>query len=202
MKSAYDFFRYTIAASDRISVNIQANFLNMLSTTGASNIVLSIGEAQQQELPVGLSVDLTDLGDFKRVDFINTEASPVTIEFSVSAGRVIDNRLILSGSVFTSLLAELQGDTTPETWGTVQVSNAVGGTVVAASNSSRKSIGVQNLPTNTGAMYIGYDATLSSAGNIFSAIILPGQQWARDDYRGAVRVQSAINNERVAIDEV
>lgn len=202
MKSAYDFFRYTISAGGRQSVNIQANFLNMLSTTGLANIIVSIGESQQQELPVGLSIDLTDLGDFKRVDFINAEASEVTIEFSVSAGRVIDNRLVLSGSVFTSLLNELQGDTTPDGWNTLQISSAAGGTQVFASNTSRHSCFVQNLPTNTGAMYLGFDNTLSSVANKFFAVLLPGQSLSFDDYRGSIYAQSAINNERMAYAEV
>jgi len=182
-KSNYRHFSITIAANAIEEVFAYGRFLTMLDDTATTDTKVSIGGDSEETLPKGLSVELPQ-GEtpFTILRFHNQTGVAITVTFALSSGRVYDSRLTLSGSVFDSTLAELQGDTVPENWGDVAVGLAA--VSIVALNANRKSILIQADPTNTGVIYIGYDNTTASNKKI--ATLSAGQIWAADDYRGVV----------------
>jgi len=95
---------------------------------------------------------------------------------------VVDNRSAISESM-NDVLAELQGDTTHEDWGTEKT---VGTTAVEVldANADRKACIIQAKSTNTGIIYIGFDNTVTSTKWI--AELQAGMAFSVDDYRGAL----------------
>lgn len=95
--------------------------------------------------------------------------------------EIIDNRAALSGDI-SSLLAELQGDTVPENWGTeITVGNAAAVQILAA-NANRKACSIQAKGVNVGIVYIGFDNTVAT--NKWIAELQAGMSFTVDDYRG------------------
>jgi hypothetical protein len=93
---------------------------------------------------------------------------------------IIDNRSAISESM-SDILAELQGDITPENWGTEKTVGTAAVSIIA-SNADRKGCIVQAKNTNTGGIYIGFDNTVTSSKWI--AELMPGMSLTLDNYRG------------------
>lgn len=96
---------------------------------------------------------------------------------------VIDNRSVTAIGL-ADMLAEMQGDLTPEDWDEETVGAAQ--QQVMAANANRKSFTIQAESTNTGIVYVGFDATVTA--NKWWAELQPGQSCNGDDYRGPVHV--------------
>ncbi len=95
--------------------------------------------------------------------------------------RVIDNRSATSLDM-AQIRAELQGDLTPETWGS-QITVGNGAAVwIIAENAARKACIIQAKPTNTGVVYIGFDNSVTTSKWI--AALQAGMSFSVDDYRG------------------
>ena len=96
---------------------------------------------------------------------------------------IIDNRSVTEIGL-ADMLAELQGDLLPEDWDEETVGAAQ--QQVMAANADRKSFNIQAESTNTGIIYVGFDATVTAAK--WWAELLPGQSCNGNDYRGPVHV--------------
>jgi len=96
---------------------------------------------------------------------------------------VIDNRSVTAIGL-ADILAELQGDVLPEDWDEETVGAAQ--QQVMAANANRRSFTIQAESTNTGIVYVGFDATVTAAK--WWAELSPGQSCGGDDYRGPVHV--------------
>jgi len=94
--------------------------------------------------------------------------------------QLIDNRSATSLDM-TAIRAELQGDTTPETWGTEKTIGVAAASVIA-SNADRKGCIIQSKAANLGMVYIGFDNTTTSSKWI--AELSAGMSIIFDDYRG------------------
>jgi hypothetical protein len=178
----YQFFRRTIAAGETSRISVFGNYLTLLSTTGSSNIRVSINGQSEQELPQGLSVELPADNNFKYLEFRNTEAAPVTIEITVSNGKVNDARA--SANLTTGIEAvrdELKGDTVPENWGAEKIVGLAAVQIIAL-NANRKACIIQAKASNTDKIYIGFDNTVSTTKWV--AELQAGQALVLDDYRG------------------
>lgn len=119
--------------------------------------------------------------------FITTpvgQAGIMTIIYGTEAPgllQVIDNRSATSLDM-AAVRAELQGDTTPETWGPeITVGNAAAVEIIAV-NADRKGCIVQAKSTNTGIIYIGFDNTVTTTK--WAVELKAGQTFSLDDYRG------------------
>ncbi len=95
--------------------------------------------------------------------------------------RVIDNRSATSLDM-AAIRAELQGDTTPETWDTEKTVGSGAAVEIINANSDRKACILQAKSTNTGIVYVGFDNTVTSTKWI--AELQAGMSFAVDDYRG------------------
>lgn len=93
---------------------------------------------------------------------------------------IIDNRSAISESM-SDILAELQGDITPENWG-AEITVGTAAVSIIAANADRKGCIIQNKSTNSGIIYIGFDNTVTSSKWI--AELQPGMSFMLDDYRG------------------
>ncbi len=93
---------------------------------------------------------------------------------------IIDNRSAISESM-NDVLAELQGDITPENWGT-EITVGIAAVSVISANADRKACIIQNKSTNSGIVYVGFDNTVTSSKWI--AELQPGMAFPLDDYRG------------------
>jgi hypothetical protein len=123
--------------------------------------------------------------------FITTPAGQtgtITVVYATEAPelmRVIDNRSSTSLGM-NQLVAELQGDATPENWGEVTVGAAA--VQLLAANTNRKACWIDSDPNNTGIVYLGFDNTVTTAagGNIWFKALMANGGWGVDDYRGAI----------------
>ena len=113
---------------------------------------------------------------------------------------VIDNRSnVASDVLLTAILAQLTGTVTAGNFGTVQVLAAAGGIIIRPALATRKSLIIQNLPGNTGNLYLGYADTVS-ATTCF-VCLAPGQSWSCDDYLGDVYGIQTVNLDRATYGE-
>ena len=95
--------------------------------------------------------------------------------------QVIDNRSATSLDL-EAIRAELQGDTTEETWDTeITVGNGAAVEIIAA-NADRKGCIIQSKAANAGIVYIGFDNTVTTTKWI--AELSAGMSIVFDDYRG------------------
>lgn len=95
---------------------------------------------------------------------------------------IIDNRSAISESM-NDVLAELQGDTTAETFDTEKTVGVAAVSILAA-NANRKGCCVQFKSTNTGIIYVGFTNAVTSSKWI--AELQPGMSFSIDDYRGDI----------------
>jgi len=95
---------------------------------------------------------------------------------------VVDNRSAISLTM-NDVLAQLQGDITPENWDTEKTVGTAAVSILAA-NANRKACNVQAKSTNTGRIYVGFANTVTSSKWV--AELLPGMAFSVDDYRGDI----------------
>ena len=93
--------------------------------------------------------------------------------------EIIDNRSVTALGL-SDILAELQGDQTPEDWDEITI--GVAQSQVLAANANRKSFSIQAKSTNTGIVYIGFDNTVTTTK--WWAELPANGSCDGDDYRG------------------
>jgi len=186
------FRELTLAAGERKRVHEVASFFMIVSNTGDSNVRISIDNDPLSECPVGYRYnERKDDTFFKHVDFQNPNAGQVIVEYIMSIG------LIQSSPSITGLsyvLAELQGDTSPEDWGTEKTIGVAQSEVLDANN-DRKAFNVQAKSTNTGKIYIGFDNSVAT--NKWVAELQAGQAFMLDDYRGPIHAIASVASQKL-----
>jgi len=110
---------------------------------------------------------------------------------------VIDNRSVTAIGL-ADILAELQGDQLPENWNQAAVGLAQ--VQILAANADRRSFSIQAKSTNTGIVYVGFDATVTAAK--WWAELQPGQSCDGDDYRGPLHAIATVAAQNVGYAEV
>ena len=182
LRSPYRYISITLATGEVRTLPIYAPFVRLLDNSIAVDPEISI-DGSFETFPAGLSLKLPSSENFTEISVRNPDVNPMTLVFAFASEEVTDTRLTLSGSTFTDLLNELQGDLVPENWG---ADTAVGLAAVQlfAANAARKSVLIQSEMSNTGIIYIGYDNTVANNKKICA--LLPGGAWSADDYRGPV----------------
>lgn len=159
---------------------ISGNFFGIIDATDQNvNIDVSFNIIQQDSRQlINFTKGLQFVLPFKRI-FITAAAQAgksITIlvsSFAPDLFNIVDNRSAQqSTTILTDISDQLKGSSTAQGYNNVTISN-VTATQVAAANTSRRSILVQNLPTNTGIMYLGYDNTVSATKNFIT--LAPGQ---------------------------
>lgn len=198
-RSPYRYIPVTLTAGEVRSLPIYAPFVRLLSNTLSIDPEISI-EGSFEQFPAGLSLKLPETENFKEIQIRNPDpANPMTLVFAFASKEVTDTRLTLAGSVFNDILAQLQGDATPENWGD-DIAVGVAAVQVLAANTDRKSAIIQSDITNTGIIYIGYGVLVSSSKKV--ATLLPGGVFSVDDYNGPIYAISGVAAQLVSASEV
>lgn len=201
-KSIFRNYTRAIAAGATEEINVYGRFLTLLEWDGALDPQISIGGQTAEDFPSGVAIELPAIDGldefFGKLRITNPNATTQSIRIATSAGRIFDNRLQLSGTVFDNILTELRGDSVPESYGLVNAT--VAAALIVPANANRRSALIQNLPTNSYVKYVGFDNTVSAAK--FVAMITPGQIFSTDDYRGDLYLASATGAENVSYGEV
>lgn len=199
-QSAYRSYTITLLPGQVFRISSYGSFLIILDNDIGTDPRMSINGDAFEEIPAGISVQLPPQEKFQYLLLQNPDgADTMTLRFALSASLIQDNRLVISGSVFTDILAQFNGDLTPENWGD---DIAVGAAAVQllAANANRKSLLVQSDIANPGIIYIGYDNTVGSTKKV--ATLLPGGAFSVDDYRGAIWAISGVPGNAVSASEV
>ena len=180
---SYQYFKRMIAAGEIIDINAFGSLITLLKTDGTKNILISIAGQSFQELPAGISVKLLPGEFFTKLQFQNTEASPVTIEFTLATGNINDNRISASlQQVLENVRDELKGSASGAD--NAKATVGVAAVVVLAANTSRKAFIVSAPAANTGKIYIGFTSGITTSKGI--AELQAGMSLMLDDYQGTV----------------
>jgi len=200
MRSFFDTYDLIIPANGIKLLTSYNSFVTLLENDQTADVLIRIGTGgATAKLKKGLSVELPQDETYDRLLFRNPTGVPMAITVALSCGRVYDNRLMLSGAtIFDSILAELQGDTIPESWGD-EKTIGVAQSQVLAITANRKGFSVQAKSSNAGLIYIGYDATVTSTKWV--AELAAGGFWSKDDYRGAVHAIASVAGQLLGWDE-
>lgn len=124
---------------------------------------------------------------FYRLYLTNTAQAGKTITLTIgraSPFNIIDNRSAQDQlTSINNILAELQGDTSPEDGGTAVTLSAEG--TILASNANRKGASIHNRAGN-GILYVRLGSTVVTTSNYMLALNA-GETFSMDDYRGEIR---------------
>lgn len=192
-------YNLIVPANGRITLFHFAKFLALLENDQATSVGVKIGPGGPGgEMPKGLAIELPQDKHYSSIGFSNPTGVDMAITVALSDGRIYDNRMVLpASSVFSNILGELQGDTTPENWGTEKdvdtAATTPARTVILAANVNRRACIVQAKSTNTGIIYIGFDATV--AANKWIAELQASQAYSVDDYRGPLWAVASADNQ-------
>jgi hypothetical protein len=178
-------FTEVLAAGEVRTIHAYSQFITILENTAANEINIGIGDMQPVQLRAGLQFELPQDDAFSKIILYNQAAVQTTVSFILSIGRVFDNRLTISGTVFSNLLTATQGPLAAATYNTF-TTNAGAYKSLLAANANRVSYSVENLSTNAQPVYIGYDNTVTASKYAMS--LLPGESISEDKYRGPVYV--------------
>lgn len=135
---------------------------------------------------------------FNRI-YITTPAGQTGTMKILIAAQAPDLFSVIDNRSAQGVLAELQGDTTPENWGWEITVNSTESILILALNENRKSCSIQSKSTNGGKVYIGYGNAVSP--NEWIAELQAGQSYATDNYRGTLYARADTMGQRVGYGE-
>lgn len=194
-----------LTAAGEQTVNIQGNFVyGIEGTDGIANVNVQFSRKESDIDQHNIVKALGYIHPFDKLHFswAAQAGKSITLLIGNLAPEllgIIDNRSnVATDTILTSILAELQGNVTAGNFGTVQVSNAAA-TQIRPALASRKSLIIQNLPGNTGNLYLGFANTVSTT--VCFVCLTPGQAWTCDDYRGAIFGLQTVLNDRATYGE-
>lgn len=101
-ETVYQHYSRTIAAGEIAEVSVFGRFITLLSNTSSTDMQLQIDSDPLQTFPKGLSLDLPEGKFFKKIYIKNPSASSADITFAISSGKILDSRVVLSGSLSTN----------------------------------------------------------------------------------------------------
>ncbi len=176
-------------------VNEVASFFMLVSNTGALNIRISIDNDPFSEFPIGY--EYREKGDehYKKITFQNPNAGTVVIEYIMSTGLVRSSPAMLA---LTEILEELQGVSTGASYDT-EKNIGVAQSQVFGVNAARHSANVQAKSTNSGIIYIGYDALVTSVKWV--AELQAGQAYSFDDWLGTIHAIATAADQKLGFGE-
>ena len=185
----------TLTTGQIVPVIEVASFFMLISNTGALNIRISIDNDPFSEFPIGY--EYREKGDehYKKITFQNPNAGTVVIEYIMSTGLVRSSPAMLA---LTEILEELQGVSTGASYDT-EKNIGVAQSQVLAVNAARHSANVQAKSTNSGIIYIGYDALVTSVKWV--AELQAGQAYSFDDWLGTIHAIATAADQKLGFGE-
>lgn len=163
MKSVYKRFSRAILNNTTEKFQVHGRFITVLENSSATDLEFSIGEQAFEVLPKGLSVELSEGDFFGDIQIKNTSGATATVTFAISAGRIFDSRVVLSGS--------LAVNSTPDSLSTpapAAVTDTPG--IAVAADSTTREVVLQN----NGASDVWVGASTVDAATFRGYKIAPG----------------------------
>ncbi len=204
MSVKFVFRELTLTAGQRKRVHEVASFFMLVSNTGDLKIRIAIDDDPLSDIPTGYEYrEPKEDSFYSHIDFLNPNVGEVTIEYVMSSGIVRSSPTITE---LGGILAELQGDLTPETWGDpVLVSNVVA-TELLAANADRKGLLMQIEPTETESVWIGFDNSVTDSHWVrclagVLAIGIYDVIFRMNDYRGPIWAKASDLDHPVYVSE-
>lgn len=151
-------FEITIPAGGYKRVDFYSNILSILENSAADEISVGIGDMSPVALRAGIQIILPQDKPYKHILFYNTAAESTTVKFILSKEEVRDNRLTITGSVFSTI----QDNTAPAGTVSTPASLSVSVQTSIAANASRKELIIQN--NGTAAIRYGDEDTAVDRG--------------------------------------
>ncbi len=185
----------TLTTGQILPVNEVASFFMLISNTGALNIKISIDNDPFSEFPIGYEYREKGDENYDKITFQNPNAGTVVIEYIMSTGLVRSSPAMVA---LSDILEELQGVSTGASYDT-EKNIGVAQSQVLAVNAARHSANVQAKSTNSGIIYIGYDALVTSVKWV--AELQPGQAYSFDDWLGTIHAIATAADQKLGFGE-
>ncbi len=155
-------FTEIIAAGERAVIHHYARMLTILANTASETIYVGIGEMEPVPLKAGLQYELEQGDNFDRIVLLNNDASSTTVSIILSNGIVRDNRLTITGSVFSDLLEASRPADTIETPAPVTAPASPTAAISIAADADQREIEIQN--NGSYDVYVGDSAVAAATG--------------------------------------
>jgi len=192
-------------ALTNFQVEIAGNFIACVASTDLSvNVDIEFNKFGSGK--INFTQGLSFSRPYARFFITSSAQSGKTITFILSSYApelfaIQDNRSnALQAQYLSNIQDELRGNTTPQGYDHVAVSSTAP-TKVIALNAARKAFIIQQLETNTGDMYIGFNDTVAADKFVYKLRKGSVDSFALDDYRGDIYLLAAVNAEKVAYGE-
>ncbi len=163
-------FTEVIAAGERRVIYHYARMLTILDNTAGETIYVGIGEMEPVLLRSGLQYELPQGDNFDRIVLVNNDAGSTTVSILLSNGLVRDNRLTITGSVFSDLLTQTKPANTIVTPAQVTAPASPGAAINIAADADQREIEIQNNGGNN--VYIGDSSVAAATGQ--GILLTPG----------------------------
>ncbi len=187
-KSSYRYFSVTLSAGQVLPLNVYARYITILSNSITTNPEISIGGDQFETIKAGLSIELPEGEHIQEIQLRNPAGGAMTLTFALSAGKITDASLVVSGIVDVSASAD--GMSTPAA---LTITTAAPGAASISASSTRRGVIIQNQGPNP--VWVG-DSNVDGASNrgikiaVDDSIIL--------DFTGAIYMRSTGGNSTVS----
>lgn len=184
MKTIYQDYQVVLAAGEYRPFQCHGRYLTFLDNSLSTDMMVSFDGQSEQPIPKGISIELPETENFVTLGLRNPAGSAATIRFSISNGKVDDNRNVISGTV---TVENISNTLTTPVKGTATTA-APGAPAVAAAGANRKVI-IQNHGAND--IWFG-DANVDGA-NTRGTKILPNDGYEVDT-AAAIYIRSTVGN--------
>lgn len=99
MKTVYQDYQIVLTTGEFRSFQCHGRYLTILENSVSDDMLVQFDGQPSQPLPKGLSVEIPENENFITISFRNPSVSSATIRFSISNGKVYDNRNVITGTV-------------------------------------------------------------------------------------------------------
>lgn len=153
-------YPYSVAAGEFVTIHSRHRFVTILENSGSNDPQISIGDDSYSTLPKGISVELPNFEKANQIKIRNPGGSgTITGTIVLSAGRVYDNRLNLSGGI-----SQAGGDTLTTTADVTVTNGAAAAQILAATTNRQEAIISIPDTAGSGEIRIGDSNTASGRG--------------------------------------
>ncbi len=133
MKTIYQDYQVILQAGEYRAFQCHGRYLTFLDNSLSTDMMVSFDGQSEQPVPKGISIELPETENFVTLGLRNPAGSAATIRFSISNGKVEDNRNVISGTVSVE---NISNTITTPAMGTATTS-APGSPAIAAAGGNR-----------------------------------------------------------------
>lgn len=163
-QNPYREFTLTLAAGEIFPLQYDFNFARILSLSDSTALRLTFGGSGAETTVVGAGIGFRLGAAIKVLTLRNASASPITVTVGLAIGEIFDDRVNLVGGTIPVIISS---PTVIASKADVSV-NTASATIIAALNTSRTEVIIQNPIGNTNDFRIGDSGVNATEGIILS----------------------------------